>query len=76
MASFYAHYWIFLGRRVHNEMLCIQEYKAHFIVGDVEVVFICSGYSHYTLTSVKKNILKYIESTATSHLIEVLTHFL
>ena len=42
----------FMYTRVHDGMLCTQEYKAHFIVEVMEAFSNCFGYSHYTLTSV------------------------
>ena len=43
---------LFMYTRVHNRMLCTQEYKPHSIVESVEAFCICFGDSHYTLTSV------------------------
>ena len=43
--------------RVHNRMLCTQEYKAYFIVEAVKAFCISFGDSHYTLTSVKGNLV-------------------
>ena len=40
--------------RVHNEMLCTPEYKAHFIVGVVETFFIYSGYFRLCKNFVRK----------------------
>ena len=37
----------FMYTRVHNGMLCTEEYKAHFIVGIVEAFVIRFCYSHY-----------------------------
>ena len=38
--------------KVHDGVLCTQEYKGHFIVEVMEAFSVCFGYSHYNLTSV------------------------
>ena len=44
------HFWMYT--RVHNGMLCTQEYQADFIVEAIEAFSIWFRYSHYTVTSV------------------------